>query len=164
MNILPIVLHLIQFSNDMEIQYIGCLLIANLISDQQLSIESSLLIISQTMITDFMKNYTPKMVREIEERKRYIWVSIKPFVELIYSGFPVVKQLGMFSLANLTCHAPNRFLLMNNGDFKDDIIAAAYCMKDISYGLTILENFGFKYVPKLSSLIRIQYPEYNNYQ
>lgn len=63
-------------------------------------------------ISKFVKSETPEGVRTIENRLMYIWISMKPYVPLVYSKVKELHLLGMFALANLTGKAENRTLLM----------------------------------------------------
>jgi len=104
-----------------------------------------------------MSLHSPNVVRELENRDHYTWVSLKPFVELTFSTIPTVQQLGLFTLANLTSSATNRDILKRD-DLKDDVIAAALNTKEGNYGQQILQNYGNLYVPKLYALLKRQFP------
>jgi len=145
-------------SNDdlIEKTYFCCLTLANLISDQRHNIQQDMVNQAAKLIVQFMQLVTPQEIRKIEQRDHYVWVSLKPFVDLTISHIPEVRKLGMFALANLTCWAPNRELI-HNGGYKDDIIAAAISMRDGDFGEMILSNFGLSEIPKLSCIIRRQH-------
>jgi len=67
---------------------------------------------AQSQMQTFVKNETPEGVRAIENRLMYIWISMKPYVPLVYSNLKEVHLLGMFALAQLTGKAENRTLLV----------------------------------------------------
>jgi len=62
-------------------------------------------------IHKFVTTESPEGVRAIEDRLMYIWISMKPYVPLVYSPVKELNLLGMFALANLTGKADNRKLL-----------------------------------------------------
>jgi len=106
------------------------------------------------MIRQFLSENTPEVVRKMEKEDLYVWVSIKPFVALTFSTISDIYKLGMFTLANLTAHGPNRDLILS-GDLRDDVISAAMYPAPcgVSYAQKILANYPYVYIPALRSII-----------
>jgi len=67
---------------------------------------------SLVQINKFVTTEIQEGVSIIEDRLMYIWVSMKPYVPLVYSEIKELFLLGMFALANLTYKADNRNLLV----------------------------------------------------
>jgi hypothetical protein len=78
-----------------------------------------------TQIGNFVKTETPESVRSIEDRLMYIWISMKPYVPLVYSQIKELYLLGMFALANLTGKAENRNLLVQE-DLRDKVLCLSW--------------------------------------
>jgi len=76
-------------------------------------------------IANFVKVETPEAVRSIEDRLMYIWISMKPYVPLVYSSVKELYMLGMFALANLTGKAENRNLLVQE-DLRDKVLCLSW--------------------------------------
>jgi len=76
-------------------------------------------------IANFVKVETPEAVRSIEDRLMYIWISMKPYVPLVYSSVKELYLLGMFALANLTGKADNRNLLVQE-DLRDKVLCLSW--------------------------------------
>jgi len=49
----------------------------------------------------FVTTETPEGVRSIEDRLMYIWISMRPYVPLVYSPVKEIHLLGMFALSTL---------------------------------------------------------------
>jgi len=76
-------------------------------------------------LANFVKVETPEAVRSIEDRLMYIWISMKPYVPLVYSSVKELYMLGMFALANLTGKAENRNLLVQE-DLRDKVLCLSW--------------------------------------
>jgi len=96
------------------VNYFRLLAIGNimLLPEHLATIPESSIQKARTQLSSFLKNETPEGVRAIENRLMYIWISMKPYVPLVYSPLKEIHQLGMFALANLTGKAENRALLV----------------------------------------------------
>jgi len=80
---------------------------------------------SLQQIQKFVTTETPEGVRSIEDRLMYIWVSMRPYVPLVYSEIKELFLLGMFALANLTHKADNRNLLVEE-HLHDKVLSLAW--------------------------------------
>lgn len=76
-------------------------------------------------LANFVKTETPEAVRSIEDRLMYIWISMKPYVPLVYSPVKELYMLGMFALANLTGKAENRNLLVQE-ELRDKVLCLSW--------------------------------------
>jgi len=76
-------------------------------------------------IMKFIQTETPEGVRSIEDRLMYIWISMRPYVPLVYSSVKEIYLLGMFALANLTGKADNRRLLVEE-ELGDKVLCLAW--------------------------------------
>lgn len=86
------------------VNYFRLLAIANmmLVPEHFLAIEESARLAALAQIDKFVKTESPEGVRSIEDRLMYIWISMRPYVPLVYSPVKEIFMLGMFALANLT--------------------------------------------------------------
>jgi hypothetical protein len=73
----------------------------------------------------FIQTETPEGVRSIEDRLMYIWISMRPYVPLVYSPVKEIYLLGMFALANLTGKADNRRLLIEE-ELSDKVLCLSW--------------------------------------
>jgi len=76
-------------------------------------------------IMKFIQTETPEGVRSIEDRLMYIWISMRPYVPLVYSSVKEIYLLGMFALANLTGKADNRRLLVEE-ELSDKVLCLSW--------------------------------------
>jgi len=115
-------------------------------------------------IGEFLRTERPESVRSIEDRLMYIWVSMKPYVPLVYSTIREIYMLGMFALANLTYKEENRRLLIEE-DLKDKVLCLGWAAHPDArtYGQTIAKNLQTNSKPPTApSLYSIAYNYLNN--
>jgi len=119
----------------------------------------------QAQITSFIKNETPEGVRAIENRLMYIWISMKPYVPLVYSQVKELHMLGMFALANLTGKAENRTLLVQE-ELLDKVLCLSWTQDPDckAFGQMIYKNISGNMKPfEAPSLYSIVYNYLNNH-
>jgi hypothetical protein len=80
---------------------------------------------ANAQIMKFIQTETPEGVRSIEDRLMYIWISMRPYVPLVYSSVKEIYLLGMFALANLTGKADNRRLLVEE-ELSDKVLCLSW--------------------------------------
>jgi len=76
-------------------------------------------------LAKFVATETPEGVRSIEDRLMYIWISMRPYIPLVYSPIKEIFMLGMFAFANLTGKVDNRKLLIEE-ELKDKVLCLAW--------------------------------------
>jgi len=116
-------------------------------------------------ISNFVKVETPEAVRSIEDRLMYIWISMKPYVPLVYSSVKELYLLGMFALANLTGKADNRNLLAQE-DLRDKVICLSWTAQPEAkvFAQSIYKNIVSNMKPsEPPTLYSIVYNYLNNY-
>lgn len=96
------------------VNYFRLLALGNMIllPEHQKQVEPEALAKGFQQIMTFVTTETPEAVRSIEDRLMYIWVSMKPYVPLVFSPTKELFLLGMFALANLTYKEYNRNLMI----------------------------------------------------
>jgi hypothetical protein len=112
----------------------------------------------------FVQTETPEGVRSIEDRLMYIWISMRPYVPLVYSPIKEIFLLGMFALANLTGKADNRRLLEEE-ELKDKVLCLSWtkCEESKTYAQMIYKNIVSNSKPsEPPSLYSIVYNYLNN--
>lgn len=89
----------------------------------------------------FVQTETPEGVRSIEDRLMYLWISMRPYVPLVYSPVKEIYLLGMFALANLTGKVDNRRLLVEE-DLREKVLCLSWttCPEAKGYAQTIYKN------------------------
>jgi len=109
------------------VNYFRLLAVGNmmLLPDHFIAISEETRTLGLTQIANFVKTETPESVRSIEDRLMYIWISMKPYVPLVYSQVKELYLLGMFALANLTGKADNRNLLVQE-DLRDKVLCLSW--------------------------------------
>jgi len=115
-------------------------------------------------ITKFLVTETPEGVRSIEDRLMYIWISMRPYVPLVYCPIKEIYLLGMFALANLTGKVDNRKLLAEE-ELKDKVLCLSWteCKEAKTYAETIYKNIVSNSKPsEPPSLYSIVYNYLNN--
>lgn len=92
-------------------------------------------------IHSFTTTETPEGVRAIEDRLMYIWVSMRPYVPLVYSDVKELFLFGMFALANLSYKEDNRRLLREE-DLREKVLSLGFVTMPEAkgYGQTIMKN------------------------
>jgi len=119
---------------------------------------------AQSQILSFVKSETPEGVRAIENRLMYIWISMKPYVPLVYSRLKEIHLLGMFALANLTGKAENRTLLVQE-ELLDKVLCLGWTQDEDckAFGQMIYKNISSNMKPfEAPSLYSIVYNYLNN--
>jgi hypothetical protein len=109
------------------VNYFRLLALGNimLIPDHLLAIPETARLTALAQILKFVQTETPEGVRSIEDRLMYLWISMRPYVPLVYSPIKEIFLLGMFALANLTGKADNRNLLIQE-DLKDKVLCLGW--------------------------------------
>jgi hypothetical protein len=109
------------------VNYFRLLAMANimLVPDHFLAIEESVRLNALSQMAKFVTTETPEGVRSIEDRLMYIWISMRPYVPLVYSPVKEIFMLGMFALANLTGKADNRNILAQE-ELKDKVLCLSW--------------------------------------
>jgi hypothetical protein len=115
-------------------------------------------------LAKFVATETPEGVRAIEDRLMYIWISMRPYVPLVYSPVKEIFMLGMFALANLTGKVDNRKILVEE-ELKDKVLCLAWteCEDAKVFAQTIYKNIVSNSKPsEPPSLYAIVYNYLNN--
>jgi len=115
-------------------------------------------------LAKFVTTETPEGVRAIEDRLMYIWISMRPYVPLVYSPVKEVFMLGMFALANLTGKVDNRKILIEE-ELKDKVLCLSWteCPETKVFAQTIYKNIVSNSKPsEPPSLYAIVYNYLNN--
>jgi len=154
-------------TNALMVNYFRLLAIANimLIPEHFSAIEESARSSALAQIDKFVKSETPEGVRSIEDRLMYIWISMRPYVPLVYSAVKEIFMLGMFSLANLTGKADNRNLLIQE-ELKDKVLCLSWCQlpETKTFAQMIFKNIVTNSKPsEPPSLYSIAYNYLNNH-
>jgi hypothetical protein len=116
-------------------------------------------------LSKFVTTETPEGVRAIEDRLMYIWISMRPYVPLVYSPVKEIFMLGMFALANLTGKVDNRKILVEE-ELKDKVLCLAWtqCEETKVFAQTIYKNIvGNSKPSEPPSLYSIVYNYLNNH-
>jgi len=116
-------------------------------------------------IHKFVTTESPEGVRAIEDRLMYIWISMKPYVPLVYSPVKELNLLGMFALANLTGKADNRKLLSQE-ELLDKVLCLSWSQGEESkpFAAAIYKNLISNMKPaEPPSLYAIVYNYLNNH-
>jgi hypothetical protein len=118
------------------VNYFRLLALANmvLLPEHQSLVEADTLAKGFQQVMTFVTTEAPESVRSIEDRLMYIWVSMKPYVPLVFSPTKELFLLGMFALANLTYKEGNRKLMV-----EEELFDKVTCMSWVK--LPEAENF-----------------------
>jgi len=148
------------------VNYFRLLAVANIIllPEHRAAVKAEALEQALGQISKFIQTETPEGVRSIEDRLMYIWISMKPYVPLVYSPIKELFLLGMFALANLTGKADNRRLLEEE-ELKDKVLCFSWtsCEEAKGYANTIYKNITTNSKPsEPPSLYAIVYNYLNN--
>jgi len=114
-------------STALMVNYFRLLCVANVMlnPDHFQTIAEHLRVKALDQIATFVKNETPEGVRSIEDRLMYIWVSMGPYIPLVYSEVKEIFMLGMFAFANLTGKADNRNIMVAE-EIKDKVMCLSW--------------------------------------
>jgi len=130
-------------TNALMVNYFRLLALANviLLPEHRSLISEEIFQKSLDQIKNFITTETPEGVRSIEDRLMYIWVSMRPYVPLVYSDVKELFLFGMFALANLTYKEDNRRLLREE-DLKEKVLSLGFVTmpEAKAYGQTIMKN------------------------
>jgi len=130
-------------SSALMVNYFRLLAIANIIllPEHRVMVSEPTHDLAREQMTKFIQMETPEGVRSIEDRLMYIWISMRPYVPLVYSPVKEIHLLGMFALANLTGKADNRKLLIEE-DLKEKVLALSWskCPEAQVYAQMIYKN------------------------
>jgi len=148
------------------VNYFRLLAAANimLLPEHQAAIKPDVFQQTLAQILKFVQTETPEGVRSIEDRLMYIWISMRPYVPLVYSPVKEIFLLGMFALANLTGKADNRRLLQEE-ELKDKVLCLSWvnCEEAKGYAQMIYKNIVSNSKPsEPPSLYGIVYNYLNN--
>jgi len=149
------------------VNYFRLLALANilLLPEHFALVNESLQRKAQDQISTFVRAESPEGVRAIENRLMYIWISMRPYVPLIYSPLKELHMLGLFALANLTGKAENRNLLVQE-EFRDKVMCLGWTeVEDCkNYGQMIFKNIASNMKPvEPPSLYAIVFNYLNNH-
>jgi len=149
------------------VNYFRLLAMANimLIPDHFLAIEESTRLNALAQMAKFVTTETPEGVRSIEDRLMYIWISMRPYVPLVYSPVKEIFMLGMFALANLTGKADNRNILAQE-ELKDKVLCLSWSEvpETKQFAQTIFKNIATNSKPsEPPSLYSIVFNYLNNH-
>jgi len=149
------------------VNYFRLLAVANIIllPEHREAVKPDALNQALGQISKFIQTETPEGVRSIEDRLMYIWISMRPYVPLVYSPVKELYLLGMFALANLTGKADNRRLLEEE-ELKDKVLCFSWtdCEEAKGYAQTIYKNITTNSKPsEPPSLYAIVYNYLNNH-
>jgi len=149
------------------VNYFRLLAVANIIllAEHREAVKPDALNQALGQISKFIQTETPEGVRSIEDRLMYIWISMRPYVPLVYSPVKELYLLGMFALANLTGKADNRRLLEEE-ELKDKVLCFSWtdCEEAKGYAQTIYKNITTNSKPsEPPSLYAIVYNYLNNH-
>jgi len=149
------------------VNYFRLLAVANIIllPEHRETVKPDALNQALGQIMKFIQTETPEGVRSIEDRLMYIWISMRPYVPLVYSTVKELYLLGMFALANLTGKADNRRLLEEE-ELKDKVLCFSWtsCEEAKGYSQTIYKNLTTNSKPsEPPSLYAIVYNYLNNH-
>lgn len=130
-------------ANALMVNYFRLLALANLVllPEHRQMMPSDVVEKALQQIITFVNAETPEGVRAIEDRLMYIWVSMRPYVPLIYSDVKELFLFGMFALANLTYKEDNRRLLRDE-DLREKVLSAGWVKMEEAkgYAQTIMKN------------------------
>eukprot|EP01124_Arcella_intermedia_P006035 TRINITY_DN13539_c0_g1_i1.p1 TRINITY_DN13539_c0_g1~~TRINITY_DN13539_c0_g1_i1.p1 ORF type:complete len:386 (-),score=80.76 TRINITY_DN13539_c0_g1_i1:154-1311(-) len=158
-SIIPNLLESFHFNEkdpNIDFYYFLCLCVANLYNDKRLNLDVTDGNHVYDQIYKFLSLYTPQEMRAYEERNHYHWISYAPFLELTFSEYPHIQQLGLFSIANVTSSDVNREMIDKNG-LRDDVIAAAL-FTNCPYSQVIISNYKPITIPSLKAIIHRKFP------
>jgi len=149
------------------VNYFRLLALANilLLPEHFLSVPEETRAKALDQIHRFVKTELPEGVRAIEDRLMYIWISMKPYVPLVYSPVKEFYLLGMFALANLTGKAENRNLLVQE-ELRDKVLCLSWTQDEESkqFAQTIYKNITTNMKPvEPPSLYAIAFNYLNNH-
>jgi len=149
------------------VNYFRLLAVANimLLPEHMALVPEDTRVAALAQLAKFVTTETPEGVRAIEDRLMYIWISMRPYVPLVYSPVKEIFMLGMFALANLTGKVDNRKILVEE-ELKDKVLCLAWtqCEETKVFAQTIYKNIVNNSKPsEPPSLYSIVYNYLNNH-